>query len=337
MPCTKPFRLVIVLMLVGLVMAGCTPKAKPNQSLLDQGAASAGTAKARQVLQDIASRNQDLARELGKLPELQKKAGPASLRALENIKQYYLLDPAGFDQAFDKMNQVGLAKHRRYCAPLQAVFWLAQEKRFSKESNPINPYDLKALLDRAWQFEAEVAPEKVKSLIQRIDSAELRQEYLTELEDNPGMVLKYIRIEYISDSSPFPFGFKAKLDAMSKNPRWSDYQIVMHRLNAPELIDYYVKEQIDYANYWTIPGYGAFSYEPEYVFNNKSGDCLYISNFITEALLVNGYNARTQKMLPTRSGDSFHAVTVYEHEGKQYIIDDGKPYKSGIMPFSAYR
>ena len=110
----------------------------------------------------------------------------------------------------------------------------------------------------------------------------------------------------------------------------------MARLNSPELIDFFVKKQISYENYWDIPNYDWKGYNPRYVFNNNSGDCYYISNFIVHALRVNGYNAWLEKFSPERSTDSFHAVSVYKIDGEKFIIDNGRIIKRGIMKYKSY-
>jgi hypothetical protein len=102
-------------------------------------------------------------------------------------------------------------------------------------------------------------------------------------------------------------------------------------------VDFYVKKQINYSNYWEIPGYSGNIGNPHYVFKYKKGDCLYTSAFIVEALRRNGYSAWIEKMPPLRSVDSFHAVCVLEIQGEKYIIDDGKEgYKRGIMKYDEY-
>ncbi len=120
------------------------------------------------------------------------------------------------------------------------------------------------------------------------------------------------------------------------NNLWNDYDIVLDRLNSPELVHYYVTKLIRYSNFWEIPGYTKALGQPRYVFNNKAGDCLYTSSFIVEALKKNGYNAWVEKTAPLRLVDAWHAFFVFKINGTKYIIDDGRMFPRGIIPYHLY-
>jgi hypothetical protein len=127
-----------------------------------------------------------LARELGKLPELQDGVDQDDLEALRVIRTVYRENPKEFDAAFAEMYKVGKPEVRRYCSPLQALYWLAEDGRFGgrKKSMTIevaaslwhnaasvktgtfraqkrivrmdidgNTLDLEALLNEAWRYD----------------------------------------------------------------------------------------------------------------------------------------------------------------------------------------
>jgi hypothetical protein len=235
------------------------------------------------------------------------------------------------------MYKIGLPEHRKYCSPLQALFWIAMESTFSKEKNPIKPYALSNLLDEAWTFRPNLSPQILEEIVGTIRDPEIRKDFEKEIakkDKSVGYRLMY-RIEYFPEL--FPNWVPRKLNELKSNNPWSDYNAVLDRLNSPELVDFYVKKQIAYSNYWEIPGYSADIGSPYYVFKYKKGDCVYISAFVVQALRRNGYSAWIEKMPPVRPGDLWHAVCVFEIQGEKYIIDDGRGYvKGGIIKYDEY-
>lgn len=98
----------------------------------------------------IKKNNPLLATELGKLPEIQHGISKADQVAMNQIVDLYIQDPLVFDRAFKRMYKVGLPEIRKYCAPLQALFWLSQDGKLASTKNPLQNYTLKSLLDLAW-------------------------------------------------------------------------------------------------------------------------------------------------------------------------------------------
>lgn len=144
--------------LAAAVFGGCTGPTTPNPSLITlphlrqriDAYASNLEGQAHGVLLELAQRNRLLAVELGRLPGLRHDVTAQKLRALERIAQFQKRHPHRVAQGFKRMYQEGKPKVRRFCSPLQAVFWLALEREFSEDDNPFFPYELKRLLDRAW-------------------------------------------------------------------------------------------------------------------------------------------------------------------------------------------
>lgn len=102
---------------------GCTTLTKPNP--INQDPVSIGLSK-------LEKRNSLLGKELRKLPELQDGLSPPEAFALERIWELYKINPASFDSAFEKIYQVGLPEKRKYCSPLQAIFWLAEDDKLDR-------------------------------------------------------------------------------------------------------------------------------------------------------------------------------------------------------------
>ena len=94
-----------------------------------------------------------LANELGKLPDLQNGYSEIENRALSTITIMYEQNMADFEKVFSTMYNVGLPTVRKYCSPLQALFWLASENIVPNDF--FKEYSLDKLLDNAWVFEKQ--------------------------------------------------------------------------------------------------------------------------------------------------------------------------------------
>jgi hypothetical protein len=314
-------------LLLSMALSGCGTISKPNTPF----------AEPIDELNYIEKKNPLLAMEIRKLPDILDGLNNDERKALQRLSEIYAAQTSDFESAFAEMYKIGLPEHRKYCSPLQALLWIAMESSFSKEKNPIKPYALSNLLDEAWIFYPRFSPQLVEEIVATIRDPEIRKDFekdITEKYKHLDYRLR-TRIEYFPEL--FPDWVLQKLKELKSNSPWGDYNEVLARLNSPALVDFYVKKQINYSNYWEIPGYSGNIGNPHYVFKYKKGDCLYTSAFIVEALRRNGYSAWIEKMPPLRSVDSFHAVCVLEIQGEKYIIDDGKEgYKRGIMKYDEY-
>jgi hypothetical protein len=114
-----------------------------------------------------------------------------------------------------------------------------------------------------------------------------------------------------------------------KNPRWTDFNEVTERLNAPELIDYYERNRFHYVDWKSLP---SPSVSPEYVFEHNKGECVSITGFTVYCLLKGGYEAREIRVASYSSYD-FHALTFFKIHDKKFVMDNGQPIGSGIQPY----
>lgn len=96
----------------------------------------------------IQEANSLLATELMKLPEFQDGISYAEKTALEKICRIYAQVPNSFNQAFHEMYKIGYPTIRKYCTPLQALYWLALEDHLDRID--ISKYELITLLNQAW-------------------------------------------------------------------------------------------------------------------------------------------------------------------------------------------
>jgi hypothetical protein len=127
---------------------------------------------------EIKLKNPLLAIEIGKLPEILDGISPSEAAALEEIVDLYNKAPEDFDKAFTEMFQTGLPNVRKYCTPLQALFWLAEDGEVKELAVQIRDYDLRDLLYTAWYMLSNTGDrrrEDPESVIDRLNSPELFQ------------------------------------------------------------------------------------------------------------------------------------------------------------------
>ena len=102
------------------IVGGCTSlgPTKPNESFHGSYTDS---------FKEIKESNALLAKEIGKLPDIQDGISSDEMIALKRLDRIYNENSIHFDEYFDKMYQIGLPGVRKYCSPLQALFWLLQK------------------------------------------------------------------------------------------------------------------------------------------------------------------------------------------------------------------
>jgi hypothetical protein len=208
-----------------------------------------------------------LAEEIGRLPEFRTEVGNRQILAFNRfIKMINGSTPAEKNR-LNEFLKVGLPGNRRYCTPLQALFWILEKHEYEPERSPLK-FSLRQLLDEAWDF--------------------------------------------------------------SENNRWKGFNIVTDRLNAPELIDYYERRQITYSR-----GH-RYDMSPYEVFSLKTGHCISITAFTVHCLRKGGYRARDLRVKSPTGHPAGHHVTLFELNDSKYIMDNGRPYGRGIIPFDRY-
>lgn len=92
--------------------------------------------------------NSNLAVEAGRLPEFQDVVDEKHIKALQRFVD--LIERANNDEKANlaKLLEEGMPEVRRYCTPLQAIFWIL-EKEENKNKNPLL-YSLNEILNLAW-------------------------------------------------------------------------------------------------------------------------------------------------------------------------------------------
>ncbi|MBM4454092.1 MAG: hypothetical protein FJ013_05875 [Chloroflexi bacterium] len=138
-----------------------------------------------------------------------------------------------------------------------------------------------------------------------------------------------------------------------KSDRWKEFDEVVYRLNSPELVYMYMKDNFSikttihdrrvamHNNIGIWPLISSVE-----VFNIKGGVCADQSTFGVRCLVYNGYKVdsygtntnymETEKDYATCHlgalvGEDGHSVVLYVKDGKFYTIDNVLPWNSGIM------
>ena len=293
-----------------LFLSGCaTPPTKPNIPYSGP----------LPELDEIAKKNSLLATELRKLPELQDGISAVESYALKSLLKLYDNAPDAFNSAFNEMYKVGLPNVRKYCSPLQALFWLAEDGKLRKEDNPLVDYSLDKLLGCAWKFEEKfvliLSEKEAKKVIDGIKDEDEKKDYsyLTRIED----IKKIILIDYNRNPNMFLKEAREIIEkSLRENIRWGDYETVVERLNNPKLLNFYQRRNF---SYWTDRG-SRFGYS-KFLFKSKKGDCRDYTAFSVYCLQKSGYGAMAIKVV-SPSGAAFHVVCEYKENGKEYIMDN---------------
>lgn len=311
------------------ILEGCSLPTKPNEPY--SGPYPSG-------FNELSNKNPLIAKELAKLPELQDGISEEEATSLDNLVKLYDANPDKFEKAFEQMYKLGIPEVRKYCAPLQAVFWLSEDGKHEEIKKIVFSYSLENLLEKAWNFDAAAVPDaQILQAIHGINDPTIRQQYTDywkvignlRLQKLLVIDLKYIEKVVSKDAREIIKNFK------TENPKWSDFTTVTERLNAPELVDYYEQRRLTYVKYWEIPNYNKNG-NPRWVFKNKKGNCVYTTSFTVYCLRKGGYKAWEKHILPGDMRARYHSITVFRRDGKKYVMDNGKPYKVGIRAWENY-
>lgn len=328
-------RIVVAILWYFIIIEGCTSLSieptKPNEPY--SGPYQSG-------VKSLSDKNSLLAQELAKLPEFQDGISEEEAVALENLVNLYNNNSDLFNSAFDNMYEVGNPEVRKYCTPLQALFWLSYETPIQEIEPIFQDFSLNHLLDTAWRFEKEntLSKSQLLSVIDGTKDVRLKKEYIDYIDKNELVKLQKAIFYDYQRNSKFFNRKAAKIIKSGENkkdsPRWDDFKEVTDRLNSPELVNYYEWKRFSYEYYWNIPGYSDNNPDLHYVFKKNKGDCAYITAFTVYCLKKAGYRAYTKYVSPNDPRFRFHAITVFEQNGKRCIMDNGSVNKKGIRCYS---
>jgi hypothetical protein len=248
----------------------------------------------------------------------------------------YNSDQANFENAFNEMYKIGLPEFRKYCSPLQALFWLAEDNEFSGLKDLISDYWLEKLLKKVWKYDPLlyrlISDRQIKEVIDGIENEDIRRQYLDDLQNGYTYYqLQYSFVWYYNRSKRThnqELSEKAakiieeNLLTPKSPPQWEDFNAVVDRLNSPELLDYYIDTNITY--YHKIPGYHR---SPRSVLKSRYGDCDDLAYFGRLVLTKAGYDV-FGRIVGNQSG--------YCHIGLGVKLEDGSYLLAVNFSFTNY-
>ena len=305
-----------------VVFNGCSTT-RTNLSIIDGGYIPSRKNKTNQhflaaqtILDKISLRNKLLAFELGKLPEFQEVVSSREKDALFQLSKLYYKDSSNFDTSFSKMCQLGLRDVRKYNTLLQALFWLVKDEKLNEAKDIIKYFSFKRLLDYSWLLEHTKhikrwkwrSKEAAKLLESCLDD-EIKRKIEEFYNKNKGSTDYII---FLAKNHPEAFEYKFKpFDAKLKTHenKWKDFSNVIDRLNSPELVFYYIKNNFSYEQ----GEHGS----PKKTFKMKAGNSKAIAELGQFLLKKAGYKTfiRTVKTLDSSC--------CFEHTGSGIIVGIG--------------
>jgi len=145
-------------------------------------------------------------------------------------------------------------------------------------------------------------------------------------------------LETENDTAVLEYSLEQLLDkawTFTEANRWNDFVVVIDRLNAPELINYYERMRFLYdSRKGTKKGKKA---DIKNIFKTNIGNCVDVAAFTVYCMEKGGYKASFVNVHPSRRG--YHTVCRYKVDGTKYILDNGRPDKflrRGIVPADEY-
>jgi len=334
-------KAVALILFISLFLSGCSVAISPqansiaeNKTPRTENRENENILEAKKILAEIKEKNSLLALELAKLPELKTTISIKKMESLKNILTLYEIDPLAFNSAFDKMYKEGIPEIRKFCTPLQALFWLSGKVQFSKQNNPLLNYDLESLLDEAWGVQGIVLPEEdVKKIL-------TEPVYVGDKKE-----IRSVLSKLSTDSSVFRN--ESFLDDIRVN--WSNFEEVTDRLNSPRLIFKYIKPNLYYPNTlrYTSGTESPYKRSPEQTFKLKTGNCGIQALFVDYCLKKAGYETAVirydctlgfcgpqRELMSYTNPTPYHWTVAYKEGGVIYELDAGRHYMGG--PYKAY-
>jgi hypothetical protein len=334
-------KAVPLILCISLILSGCSVAISPkvssnaeNNTPPSENRENKNILEAKKILAEIAEKNSLLALELAKLPELKNNISIKEVESLKNILTLYEIDPLAFNIAFDKMYKEGIPEIRKFCTPLQALFWLSGKVQFSKQNNPLLNYDLESFLNKAWGVHGIVLLEEdVKKIL-------TEPVYVGDRKEIESVLSKLS-----TDSSIF----RNKSFQDDVREKWSNFEEVTDRLNSPRLIFKYVKPNLYYP--MTLRFYSGlespYQRSPEQTFKLKTGNCGMQALFVDYYLKKAGYDSVVIRYDCTvgfcgpnpgpeigTKPTPYHWTVAYKEGGVIYELDAARHYIGGPKTYS---
>jgi hypothetical protein len=263
--------------------------------------------------------------EIGKLPEIQDGISASELNSLKKFVEIYTKTHLKFDGIFIEMNEIGLPNRRKYCSPLQALFWLVEDGEVEKIHETINSYSLKKLLDSSWRLSdsyrgkfLNIPDIEIQNIFKSIKGANNvfipEGSAVTNEKKN-----EFILFLYFTNKSVFSLEnlkiIEKYLAENKDNLRWNNFDTALYRLNSPELINYWMTN--NFVQQRTFPRKAQHPRERYESVKERICDSWSYAIFSTCCLDINGYDAKTI-LFYEKPTDYLSGFGCYKFSGKYY-------------------
>lgn len=126
---------------------------------------------AKILLQKLYQIDPIIALEVGRIPEFEGVIGEAQILALNRFVTLIENSKPEEIATINKLLQVGKTGIRRYCAPIQAIFWLLERQEYEYQLVLMQP--LESLLSESWNFTEKSRWDDFKVVTDRLNAPEL--------------------------------------------------------------------------------------------------------------------------------------------------------------------
>jgi hypothetical protein len=311
-----------------------------------------------ELLVQINSIDPKLTEELVKIPEIADGIDPDEVVSLESLLE--IVKPLRFprtesesvkDKIIVNKQKKALDKIMNYThndgtynSPLQALFWLIEDGKEKELNQVLEHYTLENLLSKSWfPFESSL---RVNLKL----SEKQKNRFITMMDEEKQKNYKKVSSKYIDgffvsqykkEKTSVPKKLRTIIKNYLENPktkkqdnkirnRWKEFKVAVNRLNTPELLDYYEKNNFSYEYYDSGKNYRTAS-TPRKIFNLRRGNCDAYTTFTTHVLRKAGYKAWE---IFVQDRNNPHFSTVFKKKGLLYIFDNASITARGIVgPF----
>jgi len=255
--------------------------------------------------------NPILAEELKRLPELRTGLNEKGVVTINRIVTFYTQSPNPDEvkQTFDKILSIGKKECRKFSAPLQALFWLAEEKELPLSENPLKKYSQ----EKYRGFNNKLGEdEEVVMFVYNI----WKNTYETSKWKDPNEIIDRLNSPHLFDlffRDNIAYDFDKKTIIMSER------------------------------NYYQ--NWGSYLESAKVTIKKRKGICNDAANLAYEILTKAGYNVKPLQvrfMFPAAIGNfkpsNRHFVAILEEDELFYKIADDVYVKEGIIgPFKSIK
>lgn len=263
--------------------------------------------KAERDLTDLSKVNPILADELRKLPELKKGLDGKGILAVNRIVTYYTQsqNPEEVKQIFDRILSIGKKERRKFSAPLQALFWLAEENEIPLNQNPLKLYSS----ERYRVFNKHLGEdEEVITFVYNV----WRRSFHTDKWKDPNEIIDRLNSPHL-----FDLFFRDNIAYDHQKSKRASFDR-------------------GYYENW-----GSYLQSAKVTIQSRKGTCQDAANLADEILSKVGYDVRPLQVKfrrPTPTGSNRHWIGVLKEGGLFYkIADDYKQFDGIVGPFKSVK